>query len=122
MMRPLRALAGLADGAACGVEPAPGGPAGLILVRRGDKVHAYVNACPHIGVPLNLLPGQFLSADGTVILCATHGAAFRIEDGLCLRGPCAGDRLEEVPVVIRNGMVCMRSTIEPEGAHPGDDS
>ena len=37
--------------------------------------------------------GRFVSADSGNILCATHGAEFRLEDGYCLHGPCAGQRL-----------------------------
>ena len=35
------------------------------------------------------MPDRFLSADGSLIVCATHGAEFRITDGECLRGPCS---------------------------------
>ena len=65
----------------------------------------YANACPHIGTSLNLLPDRFLSADGTRLVCATHGAMFRIEDGFCTDGPCAGDRLEAVACEIKDGLV-----------------
>ena len=63
----------------------------------------YVNACPHIGTPLDWVPDRFLSADGSRIVCATHGAEFAIADGECLRGPCLGDRLEPVKIQIKDG-------------------
>jgi len=39
------------------------------------------------------------------IVCATHGATFRPEDGYCIAGPCAGDRLEPVAVRVERGIV-----------------
>ncbi len=78
---------------------------GLFAVRVGGAVAVYVNACPHLGVALDWTPGRFLSADGLHIVCAMHGAAFRREDGLCVRGPCRGERLTAVPFSVRDGMV-----------------
>ena len=83
----------------------PGGFTGLFAVRQGAAVHVYVNACPHIGTPLDWTPGRFLSVDGSRIVCATHGAEFRITDGECLRGPCYGDRLEPVMIQINDGAI-----------------
>jgi nitrite reductase/ring-hydroxylating ferredoxin subunit len=79
--------------------------AGLFAVRQGDSVFVYVNSCPHIGTPLDWTPDRFLSRDGSRIVCATHGAEFRISDGECLRGPCFGDRLEPVMIQIKDGTI-----------------
>ncbi len=70
----------------------------IFVLRRGGTVYAYVNRCPHMGTPLDWAPDRFLSRDRRHILCATHGALFRIEDGFCVAGPCAGDSLEPVTV------------------------
>lgn len=78
---------------------------GYMVIRQGDAVFVYVNSCPHVGLPLDLKPGRFLNADGDRILCTTHGALFRIEDGFCVSGPCVGDALEAVPATIRDGAV-----------------
>ena len=105
---PLRSLCRLddiPDGGARGFAGPAGSFVGLVAVRRGARVFVYVNACPHIGTSLNLVADRFLSADGTRLVCATHGAEFRIEDGFCLAGPCAGDRLEAVPARIKDGVV-----------------
>ena len=93
------------DGTSKGFPPAPGDFTGLFAVRQGDAVYVYVNACPHIGTPLDWTPGRFLSVDGSRIVCATHGAEFRITDGECLRGPCFGDRLEPVAIQIKDGTI-----------------
>jgi nitrite reductase/ring-hydroxylating ferredoxin subunit len=70
------------------------GSLALFLVRRGESGFAYLNQCPHTGINLEWLPDQFLDTSGGLIQCATHGALFRIEDGYCLRGPCAGESLK----------------------------
>jgi len=106
--RALCRLEDIADGGAKGFPPAPGGFTGLMAVRQGDLVFVYVNACPHIGTPLDWTPVRFLSADGKRITCATHGAEFQISDGLCIRGPCHGDRLEPVVIQIKDGTIYVR--------------
>lgn len=71
----------------------------LLVVQREGEVYAYLNRCPHTGVNLEWRPDQFLDPGERYIQCATHGALFRIEDGFCLRGPCAGQSLQ--PLVLR---------------------
>jgi len=108
MNLPLRTLCHLSDipdGTARGFPGPPGSFIGLFAIRRGERVFVYINSCPHIGTSLNLLPDRFLSADAALIVCVTHGAEFRTEDGYCVRGPCSGDRLEAVPVRIEKGEV-----------------
>lgn len=98
------------DGGSTGVvAETPQGRLGLMLIRRGETVHAYVNSCPHIGSPLDFQPGQFLNVERTLILCSTHGALFRIEDGYCVSGPCAGDSLTPVAVEVQGGDVRLAS-------------
>jgi nitrite reductase/ring-hydroxylating ferredoxin subunit len=91
------------DGEAKGFPAPPGAFIGLLAVRQGGTVRVYLNSCPHIGVPLDWAPDEFLDATGTHIQCATHGAQFRIADGLCVKGPCMGESLEPVPSVVRDG-------------------
>jgi nitrite reductase/ring-hydroxylating ferredoxin subunit len=104
-LRALCRLDELPDGTARGFGPAPGGFTGLFAVRQGGAVFVYVNSCPHIGTPLEWTADRFLSHDGSLIVCATHGAEFRIADGECLRGPCLGDRLEPVMTEIKDGTI-----------------
>ncbi|MEQ9555544.1 MAG: Rieske (2Fe-2S) protein [Rhodospirillales bacterium] len=77
----------------------------VMAIRQGDTVFAYVNSCPHVGTPLDMWPGRFLTRDGEYILCATHGALFRIEDGHCVAGPCVGRGLTPIGTRIENGAV-----------------
>ncbi len=75
------------------------------VVRRGDKVYAYQNVCAHVGHPLNWMPDGFLSKDKESIMCASHGAQYEIETGLCIAGPCIGKSLRAVDVVVRDDLV-----------------
>ncbi len=109
-LRALCRLEALPDGTSKGFPPAAGGFAGLFAVRRKDAVHVYVNSCPHLGVPLDWMPDRFLSADGDRIVCATHGAEFRIADGMCVHGPCYGAALEPVLIQIKDGTVFVSET------------
>jgi nitrite reductase/ring-hydroxylating ferredoxin subunit len=91
----------IADGQAKGFYLGEGPAArALFVVRDGSKLHGYVNACPHLGTPLEFRPDRFISADGKHILCSTHGALFEIDGGYCVSGPCAGKRLTPVRVAI----------------------
>jgi nitrite reductase/ring-hydroxylating ferredoxin subunit len=38
-------------------------------------------------------------------VCSTHGAEFRLEDGLCTSGPCLGERLQQVMIEIKDGCI-----------------
>ncbi len=77
------------------------------VVRRGNEAQAFVNHCPHQGHPLNLRPEAFLTPDGALILCSSHGAMFEISTGLCVAGPCAGQSLKRVPILIEAGFVIL---------------
>lgn len=77
----------------------------VILVRRGGVVRAYVNSCPHQGTPLETFPDRFLNHDGSLLICSTHGARFRVEDGACISGPCLGKALGAVALSVRDGFV-----------------
>jgi nitrite reductase/ring-hydroxylating ferredoxin subunit len=73
---------------------------GFVVRSPDGGVRAYENTCPHAGHPLDLLPHRFLTADRHYIVCASHGALFTLEDGLCIAGPCPGRRLRPLPVSV----------------------
>ena len=77
----------------------------IFVVRRGEAVHGYHNICPHLGTPLSWVEDEFMTFDRQFILCAMHGAEFRIEDGRCTVGPCQGDSLDPFPVALEDGWV-----------------
>jgi nitrite reductase/ring-hydroxylating ferredoxin subunit len=77
----------------------------IFVVRQGARVHGYVNSCPHIGTPLDMVPDRFLTQDKRHVLCMTHGARFRIYDGYCFTGPCQGQSLTKIGVAVKNGWI-----------------
>ena len=87
-------------------------PLRCFLVRTGECVHAYVNRCAHLALPLNLLPDRFLTHDGSMILCTAHGAIFEKSSGYCVAGPCAGRSLERVPVNLVAGYVLLDEGVD----------
>ena len=84
-----------------------GQPHDVFVVRQGGQVFGYRNSCPHTGGPLDWVPDRFLNLDKDYIQCATHDALFRLHDGACVAGPCKGDSLAAVPVIIEAGEVVM---------------
>jgi len=103
---PLLTLERLADDAFAAVEATLDGDAeSLLLYRQGDQVRAWLNVCPHAGRRLDWAPGQFLRSKDGLLVCAAHGASFELVGGQCVAGPCRGDALRAVPVVVRDGAV-----------------
>ncbi len=103
---PLAELAALDDGGLSEVAVhVDGVEESLVLHRRGDVVQAWRNVCPHAGRRLDWAPGQFLKSREGHLVCAAHGAAFGLADGVCVAGPCRGDALHAVPVEVREGRV-----------------
>lgn len=108
-MKVLCRLDELAETGAKGVSLSddPTAGEGAFVARGGGEVHCYVNVCPHIGTPLEVLPDRFLTRDRRQILCTTHGARFEIATGLCIAGPCHGRFLRRLPVKVENGLVVL---------------
>lgn len=75
------------------------------VVRRGGSVRGFIDRCPHTGAPLAALPDRYLTREADLIICSTHGAMFRPDDGLCLAGPCEGRSLWPWPVRVEQDQV-----------------
>jgi nitrite reductase/ring-hydroxylating ferredoxin subunit len=75
----------------------------VLLLRSDDGVRAYRNCCPHFHIPLNYQPGVFHVLDGGVLMCAHHGAMYRIADGVCFDGPCEGAGLTPIEIRVEGG-------------------
>jgi nitrite reductase/ring-hydroxylating ferredoxin subunit len=82
------------------------------VVRTAKGVAAYVNTCPHAGHPLNFRPDKFLTPDRNLILCASHGALFTRDDGLCIAGPCPGQSLKRVPTEMVGDYVLLAEGVD----------
>jgi nitrite reductase/ring-hydroxylating ferredoxin subunit len=108
LTRVLCALAELKEGGARGFSIGAGAwPLRGLATRVRGEVHAFVNRCPHAGHPLNLLPHEFLTPDGALLVCRSHGALFDRETGFCVAGPCSGRSLRPIPVVVAGGFVML---------------
>jgi nitrite reductase/ring-hydroxylating ferredoxin subunit len=82
------------------VEAVIAGESESILVHCVDqKITAWLNICPHEGRRLDYAPGKFLLEKDRLV-CAAHGATFRLADGFCVSGPCRGSSLRQVQVSV----------------------
>ena len=91
----------LPDGASRGFDPTGRGRDTVLVVRQGDRLYAYADACPHHGTPMAWRKDHYLNAAGDRIVCAAHGAQFDIDTGQCMLGPCLGDRLTPLPLTLQ---------------------
>lgn len=101
----LCALSDVPDGAARGFVADLGRTSRKVIVlRHGDDVSGFADACPHMGVPLPWHEGDYMSEDGRFLRCANHGALFD-HDGKCVFGPCRGEYLPPETVEVVDGDV-----------------
>ena len=81
-----------------------------ILLRTGDGVKAYKNECRHLPMRLDdREPAEIWDPHKRYLVCNSHGARYRPDDGLCVAGPCEGSHLKELPVVVRDGDVFLET-------------
>lgn len=114
----LCALAAIPDGGSLGVMPDARGRHRGFVVRRGDQVVGYVNNCPHYDrAPLGWKTHEFLNGARDHIMCAAHGALFTIADGVCVIGPCLGQRLTPLAITIQDGQVTMLAPVAAQVEH-----
>jgi nitrite reductase/ring-hydroxylating ferredoxin subunit len=78
-------------------------------IRYRGRVHAYVNACAHLGIELDWEPGRIFDREGRWLMCAMHGALYEPETGACAAGPCNGG-LFKLPVIEKNSAVYLAHT------------
>jgi nitrite reductase/ring-hydroxylating ferredoxin subunit len=75
------------------------------VIRYQEQVRAFLNKCPHAGLPLNFKPDVFFAPDAPLLQCTVHGALFDPLTGECVQGPCVGRCLQPLPVTLSNGCV-----------------
>jgi nitrite reductase/ring-hydroxylating ferredoxin subunit len=80
-------------------------PARGFALRFDGRIVAYLNRCLHVPVEMDWNAGEFLDADKTFIICATHGATYEPLNGRCVGGPCGRGRLTMIDTVEREGQV-----------------
>jgi nitrite reductase/ring-hydroxylating ferredoxin subunit len=90
----------LPTGTSRGLDPFEEGRQTMFAIHDVDGVRVFWNKCPHEGTPLGWRRDAFLAPDGLTIMCFAHGARFDKVTGICLVGPCVGQRLASVPFSI----------------------
>jgi nitrite reductase/ring-hydroxylating ferredoxin subunit len=77
----------------------------VVIVRKNGSVYGYLDSCPHYagGTPMAWKTNAYLDDEGGHIACHSHGALFEIETGECVLGPCLGQSLKKVPLMIVAG-------------------
>lgn len=83
----------------------------LLLVRRGEAVSVFVNACPHADLPLTYRSARVLSADGMRLMCSNHSAEFDALSGAGLGGLGTGCALDRIPIVIADGALVVAEDV-----------
>lgn len=74
-------------------------------VRSPGGLSGFVNLCAHRRQPV-VVDDQPLDGRGR-LECRAHGAFYDPVSGLCVEGPCAGDRLTAVPVREEAGRIVL---------------
>lgn len=77
----------------------------IVLLRWSGGIRAFRNRCAHVHIPLNYEPDTFHVLDDDVLMCAHHGAMYRIASGECFDGPCERSTLTIIPVDVRGTSV-----------------
>lgn len=75
------------------------------VIRHHGVAYAYVNQCAHVSVELDWEPGEFFTVQKDFLICATHGAHYRPDNGFCVAGPCKGRSLKAIPLHEQNGEI-----------------
>lgn len=72
-------------------------PWDIFVCRFGKEYHAYVNECPHQHTRLDWEKNNFFEPNYLkVLMCGKHGSQFDPETGVCISGPCKGEKLEKI--------------------------
>jgi len=99
MVRLIGRLDAIGEGEARAFGPFDGSRRKAFAVRRNGRLHAWWDACPHYsGSPMAWKTNAYLNAAGDRIVCASHGAEFEIETGLCVHGAALGQSLTPAPI------------------------
>lgn len=79
------------------------------VIRFNDKAYAYINQCAHVSVELDWNEGDFFTSQQDFIICSTHGAHYRPDNGFCVMGPCKGKSLKPIALIEQNGEITINT-------------
>lgn len=84
----------------------------LVVRDLSGEPRAYLNRCRHLPIPLSFTrprepslhdaSHEFLTRDNQALECKTHGARYRLDDGMCVEGPCEGRALLALELVVED--------------------
>jgi nitrite reductase/ring-hydroxylating ferredoxin subunit len=94
-----------------------------LVGRAAGATHAWANVCLHQPTALDVTadlvehaPGVRaapMDDDRVHLMCHSHGALYRVADGLCLQGPCEGQELVAIDVEDDGVSIVLRIPPEP---------
>ena len=97
-------LDALEQSGSLGFDLADEGQDQFFVVHVHGQVHGWMNACPHVqGSPMAWRRHAYLDASKQWIQCHAHGALFDPHTGLCTEGPCKGQYLKRVGLMVDEG-------------------
>lgn len=77
------------------------------LIRFEGRYYAYRNRCAHMALTLDMDDNDFFTIDSRELICKTHAATYSPDTGVCVGGPCYGESLEPVPILVQDGVVLL---------------
>ena len=80
------------------------------VIRYEGTIYAYLNQCAHLGIPLDVRPGDVFDGSGGLLICAAHGATYAPDSGACAGGPCFGAPLPSLAVFEDRGRIVLDDT------------
>ena len=95
----------LPEGESRGFDPLGDGHDTMLVVRRGNRLHAWRDACPHInGAPMAWRKDAYLNAGRDRIMCSAHGALFDIVTGYASWDLASARRCSASPSRVRTAI------------------
>ncbi|MFT3922469.1 MAG: Rieske 2Fe-2S domain-containing protein [Myxococcales bacterium] len=83
----------------------------LVLLGSDGEPRAYLNECRHLPIPIDLGSRRYLTQDKRHLLCGTHGALYRLDDGVCVTGPCLSLALDALKLIEEDGVLYIDDTV-----------
>ena len=77
----------------------------MVLLGNDGEPRCYLNECRHLPIPIDMGSKRYLTQNKQHLLCGTHGALYRLDDGVCVTGPCLSLALESIPLIEEDGVL-----------------
>ena len=82
----------------------------VIVYRKENQIHAWLNSCPHEGRKLCNDPDYLFNKKNNLLECMHHQALFHPISGRCEMGPCKGEKLLKYEAVELNNKITILET------------